>query len=217
MKEKIIEKRVMKMKKVFVTLLMLMMVVGLFAATQNGEDSLKVQATIGDKTYVTFSTAAYTTDAITDFDSLTEPTSPITVDPSSTDDNKASFYASAYTNKSSAVTLRVYGTALTLQKPTGDSIGYDENYTIPLTVKLGEDENNNLLTESTSGVRLEKATTDASKPTIGEDDSVLKLTEKTESTTTRGLTGKLEIIADVATDKPAGTYDAYIWLDYTQL
>lgn len=206
------------MKKVFVTLLMLMMVVGLFAATQNGEDSLKVQATIGDKTYVTFSTDAYTTNTISGFDSLTEPTLPITVDPSSTDDNKASFYASAYTNKSSAVTLRVYGTALTLQTSSGDgSIGYNDKYTIPLTVKLGEDEDNNLVTESKNGVRLEKATTDASKPTIGEDDSVLKLTEETASTTTRGLTGKLEIIADAATDKPAGTYDAYIWLDYTQL
>ena len=207
------------MKKVFVTLLMLMMVVGLFAATQT-EDSLKVQATIGGETRVTFSTDAYTSDKISDFEDLTKPTSPITVNPNSTDGNKDSFYASAYTNKSSAVTLRVYGTALTLQTSSDDgSIGYNDKYTIPLTVKLADDESNDLVTESVEGVKLTKPTTTTTGTTKPSEyaDNGLKLTEETQSTTTRGLTGKLEIIADSAADTPAGTYDAYIWLDYTQL
>ena len=204
------------MKKVLLTLLMLMVVVGLFAATQT-EDSLKVQAIIGDKTYVTFSTAAYTTNTIDAFENLTKPTSPITVNPSSTDGNKANFYASAYTNKSSAVTLRVYGTALTLQKTSGDPVVYDSNYTIPLTVKLVDDDSNSLITESANGVELTEPTTGATKPSEYAGTE-LKLTEKHSTiTTTRGLTGKLEIIAGSATDKPAGTYDSYIWLDYTQL
>ena len=131
MKEKIIEKRVMKMKKVFVTLLMLMMVVGLFAATSTNHDSIMVQTTLKGTTTAAFTQSAYTDSS----DSLTSYAGPLSITNARSEvetDRTTSIYASAHTTSNKAITLKVYGSALTLKTGSGESSSYNANAIIKL-------------------------------------------------------------------------------------
>ena len=141
MKEKIIEKRVMKMKKVFVTLLMLMMVVGLFAnnedagtTTTSGTDTAKITATVG-----AVNEAWFTTDS-----NLSKPGADVTVslnnDSGVLDGNKTvTIYVAAKTNVISGCDIKISGSALTLD--TEESPVQDNSY-IDLLISTIEPEDN---------------------------------------------------------------------------
>ena len=145
MKEKIIEKRVMKMKKVFVTLLMLMMVVGLFAnnedagtTTTSGTDTAKITATVG-----AVNEAWFTTDS-----NLSKPDADVTVslnndDSGVLDGNKTvTIYVAAKTNVISGCDIKISGSALTLDSEVEASDLPDNSYIDLLisTIETGEDE-----------------------------------------------------------------------------
>lgn len=217
MKEKIIEKRVMKMKKVFVTLLMLMMVVGLFAATSTNYDSIMVKTTLTGTTTAAFTQTAYTNES----GDLTTYDGPLSISDARSEieaDRTTSIYASARTTSNAAITLKVYGTALTLNTSSSDSPSYNDKETIKLMVSLDSTEQqvNTLTTSGKSEIEFTSATPENKER--GEISDCLTLVDKTsDSYSTRNLTGKLKIVAEKAVDQTAGTYEAYLWLDvYTE-
>ena len=118
------------MKKVFVTLLMLMMVVGLFAAT----DTAKITAKVG-----AVNEAWFTTDS-----NLSKPDADVTVslnndDSGVLDGNKTvTIYVAAKTNVISGCDIKITGSALTLNSVTSNHP--DKSYIDLLisTVETGE-------------------------------------------------------------------------------
>lgn len=135
MKEKTIEKRGMKMKKVFVTLLMLMMVVGLFAATTSGNDTAKVTATVGAINEAWFATAD---------DTESEPDGVVEVSLNNDESAELDYtktvtiYATAKTNVTSGCNIKITGSALTLDSVTSN---HPDNSYIDLlisTIETGE-------------------------------------------------------------------------------
>ena len=119
------------------------------------------------------------------------------------------FYASADTNSADPLTLKIYGTALTLE--TSDS-SYDGNQTVKLTLSVGD-----------SNVR----SVDFSEPNTGrrgaDNTACLTLIEGDDSGSGSGVAGvgfraltwKLELAVDTeqAGNVQAGNYEAYIWLE----
>ena len=204
------------MKKVFVTLLMLMIVVGLFAATSTNYDSIMVKTTLTGTTAAAFTQTAYTNES----GDLTTYDGPLSISDARSEieaDRTTSIYASARTTSNAAITLKVYGTALTLNTSSSDSPDYNDAEKIKLTVSLDSTEVANTLTTSGSpSVEFSDAAPDGGQR--GEISECLTLTDNTaDSYSTRNLTGKLKIAAEKAVDQTAGTYEAYLWLDvYTE-
>ena len=101
------------MKKVFVTLLMLMMVVGLFAESKN--DTAKVTATVGAVNKAWFAAEPGST-------SSEGATKNVQMNPEAlTASSTATIYAVGETNKMAGFSLKIYGTALTLVLSEGDA------------------------------------------------------------------------------------------------
>lgn len=131
------------MKKVFVTLLMLMMVVGLFAnnedagtTTTKGTDTAKITATVG-----AVNKAWFTTDS-----NLSEPAGDVTVslnnDSGVLDGNKeVTIYVAAKTNVISGCDIKISGSALTLDTENPSGQVKDNSYIDLLisTIETGED------------------------------------------------------------------------------
>lgn len=170
------------MKKVFVTLLMLMMVVGLFAAEK--EDTVIIQANVANKNIAAFTKSQIT--ATDDFSSdLTD--SEKTLDT----DGETSFYASARTNSHSLITVKIYATALT---KTNDD---DTTTSYPLVINTKSYETA-ISTEATDNKTLAKAN----------DGTVVTFSEK-KGNGLRVFSNELDISANLA-EAEAGKYEAYI-------
>ena len=189
MKEKIIEKRVMKMKKVFVTLLMLMMVVGLFAATESVigmDDTLKITAEVKDDNAAGFTAEEYTVDktltAINDDDAKTILTG---------ENYSTEFYASVRTNHASPITVKVYATGLAKQ--------YDES-TVGLKIN------------DTTFVAMpsEDYATSGVNASVAGKGKVISFPETGEKTGLRAFSNKLTISAEGLKTAEAGKYSAYV-------
>ena len=202
------------MKKVLLTLLMLMMVVGLFAADT---DQVKITAHIDGETNVRFTNAAFgKTGTLAELTSAGAP-SDTEVNPVSDNapDRTASFWVSAHTTASTKVSLDVYGSALTLIT-TPASEGTNATYgnkTIPLKVSLvsseGDTNTYNYLVaeESSSSITLNASVPDC------DSNTALTLTESGETSSTRGLTGQISVeVENKETEAPAGDYEAFIYL-----
>lgn len=122
------------MKKVFVTLLMLMMVVGLFAATTSGNDTAKVTATVGAINEAWF--------AIDDTGSKPEVVVEVSLNNEESDEldytKTVTIYATAKTNVTSGCNIKITGSALTLDSVTSN---HPDNSYIDLlisTIETGE-------------------------------------------------------------------------------
>lgn len=201
------------MKKVLLTLLMLMMVVGLFAADT---DQVKITAHIDGETNVRFTNAAFgKTGTLAELTSAGAP-SDTEVNPVSDNapDRTASFWVSAHTTASTIVSLDVYGSALTLiTTPASEGTNATYGKTIPLKVSLvssegGTNTYNYLVAEESSS----SITLNASAPD-GDSNTALTLTESGETSSTRGLTGQISVeVENKATEAPAGDYEAFIYL-----
>ena len=160
MKEKTIEKRGMKMKKVFVTLLMLMMVVGLFAETKN--DTAKVTATVGAVNKAWFAAGPGST-------SSEEATKNVQMNPEAlTASSTATIYAVGETNNMAGFSLKIYGTALTLVLDKGDESTPPEFDTkgndIDILVTVNKDKG-----EQEESQKFTSAATATSASTTGEE------------------------------------------------
>ena len=196
------------MKKVFVTLLMLMMVVGLFAAVAGTgvkgsdtlPDSIKISAT------VTGGTAIYFADG--ESSTTVADTKPLEIG----DDNKATadIYAVCETNSATPITLNLYGTALTLS--SGEN-GYNSKGKVDLTATVSNVKGITELPEttsvtfddvSTSDIATNGTTTDLARISFGEASA--------DAAGKRTLRAKISLEADMK-DKTAGTYDSYLILE----
>ena len=202
------------MKKVFVTLLMLMMVVGLFAESKN--DTAKVTATVGAVNKAWFAEEQNTQEKPGELQSV--PMGSGALDANST----ATIYAVGKTNKMEGFSLTVYGTALTLVTDE-DENKFDGNNYIGITVTV-EEENTDAdgpknsksfntpvstgsTSATTSGEGLEIAVV---PPTSVVPDTGTRIKEKTlKISVTSGADG-----ADKIDTVASGSYWAYLTLVY---
>lgn len=170
------------MKKVFVTLLMLMVVVGLFADEK--EDTVIIKANVANKNFAAFTkTQIISTD---DFcNDLTDSEKKLN------SEGKTSFYASARTNSHSLITVKIYATALTKTNDDSTTTSY------PLVIN-GKTYETAISTEATENKTSAKAN----------DDTVVTFSETTGNGL-RVFSKKLEISANLA-GAEAGDYSAYI-------
>lgn len=190
MKEKIIEKRVIKMKKVFVTLLMLMMVVGLFAAPTETvigmDDTLKITANVENDNAVGFTVSEY---------KIEDTLSPIADGAPETklagEDYSTSFWASVRTNHASPITVKVYATGLA--KP------YD---TTTVGLKI-----NNITFDA---MPSESYATSGVGENIAGEGKVISFPEDGTKTGLRAFSNNLSISAEDLKSAEAGDYSAYI-------
>ncbi len=210
MKEKIIEKRVMKMKKVFVTLLMLMMVVRLFAAVAGTDvkgsdtlpDSIKISATVTGGTAIYFADGESSTTVANEKEIL----------PIGADNNKvtADIYAVCETNSATPITLNLYGTALTLS--SGEN-GYNSKGKVDLTATVSNVKGITELPETTSVTFDDVSTSDIATNGTTTDLASIPFGEASaDAAGKRTLRAKISLEADM-TDKTAGTYDSYLILE----
>ena len=203
------------MKKVFVTLLMLMMVVGLFA---DNSDKVKITAHVDGDTNVRFTNDGFAKTGT--LDSLLEAASPsdTNIEPVSDNegDRKVFFWVSAHTTASSKVTLKVYGSGLTLVTTPASGDGQNTTYgseIIPLTVSLVSDEENETYNYLVPGEDSSLPITLDSSASASDSDTFIILTESDEPSSTRGLTKQISVeVENKATEVPAGDYEAFIYL-----
>lgn len=198
------------MKKVIACLLMILVMASAFAESK----TINVSLTVNEKSpRVAFTEDPYlkvendgpTSMGSIGFGDLTEAT------------KAKEFYASADTNSADPLTLKIYGTALTLK--TSDS-SYDGNQTVGLTLSVLEDEINAASSIPDVVVFSEPYT---GVSTIPENAQCLTLIEGDDSGSGSGVAGvgfraltwKLGLAVD--TDQvgkvQAGPYEAYIWLE----
>lgn len=180
------------MKKVFVTLLMLMMVVGLFAATETVvtdlDDTLKITAVVKNDNAVGFTADEYTIDKeLTAIDEENEKAK------LSGEDYSTSFWASVRTNHASPITVKVYATGLAKQGDT-TAVGLKINNEITFDAIPSKD-------YATSGV----------DETIAGEGKVISFSEDDGTKTgLRAFSNQLSISAEGLKSAEAGTYNAYI-------
>ena len=178
------------MNKVFVTLLMLMMVVGLFAATETVvtdlDDTLKITAVVKNDNAVGFTAEEYTVDktltAINDDDAKTILTG---------ENYSTEFYASVRTNHASPITVKVYATGLAKQ---GDTTAED--------LKI-----NNMTFDA---IPSENYATSGVNANIAGEGKVISFSEDGTKTGLRAFSNLLSISAEGLKSAEAGTYSAYI-------
>ena len=197
------------MKKVFVTLLMLMMVVGLFATVANNKekgsdstpDHIKITATVPGDTAIYFAGD----------DSSTTVADSKTLDIG--EDNKATadIYAVCETNSATPITLNLYGTALTLKNDTGYSSANKGKVDLKATVTSVGDTITDLTTPTvtfddatTTDIATNGTTTGLDKISFGESSA--------DAAGQRTLRAKISLEANM-TDMTAGTYDSYLILE----
>lgn len=199
------------MKKVFVTLLMLMMVVtGMFAAVAGdgvkGSDStpdhIKITATVSEGTAIYFA----------DGDTSTSVVNSKTLDIEK-ENNKATadIYAVCETNSATRITLNLYGTALTLKNGTNYSSTNTGKVNLKATVTSVGDTITDL---TTTTVTFDDATT-ADIATNGTKENLDKISfgeSSADAAGQRTLRAKISLEADMK-DKTAGTYDSYLILE----
>lgn len=119
------------------------------------------------------------------------------------------FYASADTNSADPLTLKIYGTALTLK--TSDS-SYDGNQTVKLTLSVGDSNVSSVdFSEPNTGSTRGADNTDCLTLIEGDDSG----SGSGVAVGFRALTWKLELDVDTvqAGKVQAGPYEAYIWLE----
>lgn len=198
------------MKKVIASLLMILVMASAFAESK----TINVSLTVNEKPpRVAFTEKPYSVVAENGPTNMVEPID--FGDLTETAEAKE-FYASADTNSADHLTLKIYGTALTLKN---DSI-YDGSQTVGLTLSVLGDTNN-----ASSPIPDEVV---FSKPNTGNGRSTdntdcLTLIEGDDSGSGSGaagvgfraLTWKLELAVDTvqAGKVQAGPYEACIWLE----
>ena len=212
MKEKIIEMRVMKMKKILLTLLMLMMVVGLFAES----DTAKVTATVGAVNEAWFSDEPNSQSNPEGMESV-----PMEESGALTADSTTTIYAVGKTNKMAGFSLTVYGTALTLVTNEGGedtSATFDQNNFIGITVTVDKEDAENEKSQTFSTPVGPNATS-ASTEGTGLEITVVPSVNKVPEGGTRIVDNKLIISVSEKDAKKigavaSGTYWAYLTLEY---
>ena len=124
------------------------------------------------------------------------------------------FYASADTNSADHLTLKIYGTALTLKN--SDS-SYDGNQTVRLTLSVLKDSNN--ASESIPDAVV-FAMPNTGEARSSDNDQYLTLIEDDSGSGSgvadvgfRALTWALKLEAEQAVGRNAGDYEAFIWLE----
>ena len=124
------------------------------------------------------------------------------------------FYASADTNSADPLTLKIYGTALTLKN--SDST-YDGNQTVRLTLSVLKDSNN--ASESIPDAVV-FAMPNTGEARSSDNDQYLTLIEDDSGSGSgvadvgfRALTWALKLEAEQAVGRNAGDYEAFIWLE----
>ena len=197
------------MKKVIASLLMILVMASAFAESK----TINVSLTVNEKSpRVAFTDGPYlevmdngpTSMESIDFGDLTEAT------------KTEKFYASADTNSADPLTLKIYGTALTLKSDSG----YDESQTVRLTLSVFKDPNN-ASSPIPDKVVFSKPNTGNGRSTDNTD--CLTLIEGDDSGSGSGVAGvgfraltwKLELDVDTvqAGNVQAGPYEACIWLE----
>ena len=188
------------MKKVFVTLLMLMMVVGLFAAEIgsdesiiNQKDTVTIKAEVKGKNAVAFTKGEYTGEKEGDSDWIAVTDTETTL--TETNNWTTEFWASVKTNHVSPITVKVYATGLAKD--------YDST-TVDLNIKNGEQD------VSFDAMPSSNYATSGVNATIAGDGKVLTFTEDGKTTGLRAFSNKLEISADGLKTAEAGKYSAYV-------
>lgn len=188
MKGKIIEKRVIKMKKVFVTLLMLMMVVGLFANNEPPK-TLKISADVGGENKVAFTETEFQ-DIGSSWTEVLEGSEKAKL--TKEGNWETTFYASVDTNSASLITVKIYATGLVRN-----------NIDTPIVLKIGGDPGikdfNAAPTEDTANNGI----------TTG-DPVVFSETSTSNPSKRRAFSKKLTISAPGLEKALAGEYYAYI-------
>ena len=187
------------MKKVFVTLLMLMMVVGLFAteigsaeSIVNQKDTVTIKAEVKGKNAVAFTKNEYKgQEGDSDWLVVTDTETTLT----ETNNWETEFWTSVKTNHASPITVKVYATGLAKD--------YDSK-TVALNIKNGEQ---NVSFDAMPSSNYATSGVDA---TIAGDGKVLTFKEDGKTTGLRAFSNKLEISADGLKTAEAGNYSAYI-------
>lgn len=201
------------MKKVFVTLLMLMMVVGLFANGEDagtttvttGNDTVKITAKVDplNKAWFAKSEESYNTEINT-----------IEMNPKSlTANSNTTVYVVGETNKQAGFTLTVYGTALTLVTDTDTPVFDTNGNHIAITVTENGNESNSIIF-STAATGKEASTTEKGLTVAvvppSTTDGKRHAGKTLDITIAEGTEGKNKL-----TSVASGDYWAYLTLEYT--
>lgn len=195
------------MKKVIACLLMILVMASAFAESK----TINVSLTVNEKSpRVAFTEGPYsevmdngpTSMERIGFGDLTETA------------KTQEFYASADTNSADPLTLKIYGTALTLKN--SDST-YDGNQTVRLTLSVLKDSNN--ASESIPDAVV-FAMPNTGEARSSDNDQYLTLIEDDSGSGSgvadvgfRALTWALKLEAEQAVGRNAGDYEAFIWLE----
>ena len=196
------------MKKVIACLLMILVMASAFAESKTINVSLTVEK---NPPRVAFTEEPYLEVA----DNGPTNMEPIVFGDLTEVDEPKVFYASADTNSADPLTLKIYGTALTLK--TSDS-SYDGNQTVKLTLSVLKDPNN-ASSSIPDEVVFSKPNTGSGRSTDNTD--CLTLIEGDDSGSGSGvarigfraLTWALKLVAEQAVGRNAGDYEACIWLE----
>lgn len=199
------------MKKVIACLLMILVMASAFAESK----TINVSLTVNEKSpRVAFTKDAYL--KVAD-DGPTNMVEPIDFGDLTETAEAKEFYASADTNSASPLTLKIYGTALTLK--ISDS-SYDGNQTVMLTLSVLDDTNNasDFIPDA-----VVFAMPNTGEARSSDNDKCLTLIEGDDSGSGSGVAGvgfraltwKLELDVDTvqAGNVQAGPYEACIWLE----
>ena len=194
------------MKKVIACLLMILVMASAFAESK----TINVSLTVNEKS----PRVAFTEDPYL----KVENDGPTNMEPIDSGDlteaTKAKeFYASADTNSADPLTLKIYGTALTLKN---DSI-YEGSQTVGLTLSVLKDSNNasDLIPDE-----VVFAMPNTGEARSSDNDQCLTLIEGDDSGSGSGVAGvgfrpltwALKLVAEQAVGRNAGDYEAFIWL-----
>lgn len=201
------------MKKVIAFFVTFIVLTGCVLAADS--DSVKVTAKVDPKTIVAITSSAYTSpDTDPSKGDFNEGIGLGNISLGST--NSQIFYVSAKTNRSGALVMKLYGTALTLTSNNVivDGAKVENGQAIDLTVNIvsGEEvSNRNLSVDNNTITFSTPATQNAvSAPTSGD---CITFTEDPVGTGFRALTKALQVTAD-GSKAQAGDYVAYLTLDF---
>lgn len=199
------------MKKVIAFFVTFIVLTGCVLAVDS--DSVEVTAKVDPKTIVAITSIAYTSpDTDPSKGDFNEGIGLGNISLGST--NSQIFYVSAKTNRSGALVMKLYGTALTLTSNNvivdGDTV--KNGQVIALTVNtVSEGVTNQNLTADKDTITFETPATQSSAPTNTEE--CITFTEDPVGKGFRALTQALQVTAD-GSKAQAGDYVAYLTLDF---
>lgn len=200
------------MKKVIAFFVTFIVLTGCVFAADS--DSVEVTAKVDPKTIVAITSIAYTSP---DTDPSKGDFSKIELGNISTGRKESTtFYVSAKTNRSDALEMKLYGTALTLTSSNAivDGATVKNGQAIALTVNIvsGEGITNLNLGADTDTITFSTPATQnaVSAPTSG---NCITFKETSVGTGFRALTQALQVTAD-GSNSQAGDYVAYLTLDF---